>query len=139
MCLVLSRCGFDLSAAEWSLSYTESLTSQLLSMPLYSRLSLCALCFVLPTSLRFSDLHLNIVLFKLQSSNFCCVPFVPPFAYAFFFISPLLSFLSFVLQASELGMLSVYYTYIFTSLVRKQEMLRVFTGNIDFTPPRAHQ
>lgn len=41
-------------------------------------------------------------------------------------------------QASELGMLSVYYTYIFTSLVSKQTLCP-FRGNIDFTPTRAHQ
>ncbi|CAB1418014.1 unnamed protein product [Pleuronectes platessa] len=35
-------------------------------------------------------------------------------------------------RASELGMLSVYYTYIFTSLVRKWAMLWAFRGNIDF-------
>lgn len=88
MCLVLSRCGFDLCAAEWSSSYTESLTSQLLSPPLYSRLSLLS-GFVLPPSLlRRSDLHLNIVLFKLQSSNFCFVPFVPSFSNVFLYLSP---------------------------------------------------
>lgn len=41
-------------------------------------------------------------------------------------------------QASELGMLSVYYTYIFTSLVSKQTPC-AFRGNIDFTPTRARQ
>lgn len=41
-------------------------------------------------------------------------------------------------QASELGMLSVYYTYIFTSLVSKQTP-RTFRGNIDFTPTQARQ
>ncbi|KAK5868611.1 hypothetical protein PBY51_009611 [Eleginops maclovinus] len=42
-------------------------------------------------------------------------------------------------RASELGMLSVYYTYIFTSLVRKRGIVWVSRGNIDFTPAGAHQ
>lgn len=64
--------------------------------------------------------------------------FVPSVSYISFYLSPP-ELLSFAPQASELGMLSVYYTYIFTSLVSKSEMLWAFRGNVDFTPTRAHQ
>ncbi|KAM7413307.1 hypothetical protein PAMA_020612 [Pampus argenteus] len=40
-------------------------------------------------------------------------------------------------RASELGMLSVYYTYIFTSLVRKWEMVWAFRYKVDFTATEA--
>lgn len=130
MCLVLSRCGFDLSAAEWSLSYIESLTHQLLSPSLYASLSLLSvLSPPLPAlSPRVSDLHLNIFLFKRQSLHFYLVPC---YTYMFLYLSPLALFL-FALQASELGMLSVYYTYIFTSLVRKWEMVWAFKSQDRF-------
>lgn len=66
----------------------------------------------------------------------CC--FVPSVSYVYFYLSPS-ELLSFAPQASELGMLSVYYTYIFTSLVSKWDMLWAFKGNLDFTPAGTHQ
>lgn len=123
MCLVLSRCGFDLSSAEWSLSYTESLTSASLPSPLFLTLSLCSLfCSPPPTSESLTSILTSFC------SNSC---FVPSVSYISLYLPPL-PLLSFALQASELGMLSVYYTYIFTSLVSKWKMVWASKGNIGF-------
>lgn len=112
MCLVLSRCGFDLCAADWSSSYTESLTSQLLSP---RTLFLLHYLGSLRCSLSSSSPSLTSIL-----TSFCldiCV--VPAVSHIFSLSPPLLPLLSSAPQASELGMLSIYYTYIFTSLVSK--------------------
>lgn len=90
--------------------------------------SLMSLCLLIPPPLPlqagFFDICLSIS-FALYLLPVYFMPALPELVFS----AP---------QASELGMLSVYYTYIFTSLVSKQTP-RPFRGNIDFTPTRAHQ
>lgn len=73
-------------------------------------------------------------MFPGHLSSIACILYLAPVSLR----PPPPQLLSSAPQASELGMLSVYYTYIFTSLVSKQTP-RAFRGNIAFTPTPARQ
>lgn len=112
------RAGFSYLDVSWT-----CLRAAYCLQPFPSLSSLCRLIPPPPISLFLG--HLSSISFLLYLAP---VSFMPP--------PPEL--MSSAPQASELGMLSVYYTYIFTSLVSKQ-MPCAFRGNIDFTPTQARQ
>lgn len=134
MCLVLSRCGFDLAAAEWSYSCTESLTSQLLSPRLFFTLSFLFVCFPPPSRVSLTS---NLRSSAQSNPQMSLSWFMCFLCLTLFFISPLLPFFSAGVRAGNA--VSLLHLHLHVSGKETGGEVWALKKKIHFTPTGAHQ